>query len=70
VLKKLKVDLTLVRPPRITGGVKNKKEIKADEHNPASIQVNVEYLASFIIEQVTSDLWLKKAPLVSCASLN
>lgn len=65
VLKKSKLDWTLIRPPRITDSYKKRKEIKADEYNLARIQVNVENLASFILEQVKSDVWVKKAPLVS-----
>jgi putative NADH-flavin reductase len=60
VLKKSKLEWTLVRPPRIAKGKSKGKNLVADEKNLASIQVNVEDLAVFILEQ-----WIRKAPLVS-----
>jgi hypothetical protein len=54
----------LVRPPRI---IKEKRQghLVADEKNLASVQVNVEDLAGFMLEQVNSDQWIEKAPLVA-----
>ncbi len=64
VLKKLHIDWTLVRPPRITKGEPT-GNLLADEKNLARIQVNVEDLANFMLEQMTSETWIKKAPLVA-----
>ncbi len=64
VLKKSNLDWTLVRPPRITKGV-SKGVLIADEKNLARTQVNVEDLADFILDQITSEKWLNKAPLVA-----
>jgi putative NADH-flavin reductase len=65
VLKKSKLEWTLVRPPRISKAKSEGKKIMADDKNLASMQVNVDDLAGFIIDQITSGVWLKKAPLVS-----
>ena len=54
----------MVRPPRITKG-ELKGNLTADERNLARTQVNVEDLADFILEQITSEGWIKKAPLVA-----
>jgi putative NADH-flavin reductase len=64
VLRKSNLDWTLVRPPRIT---KEKPigYLAADEKNLASVQVNVEDLVEFLLEQLTSEKWLAKAPLVA-----
>lgn len=64
VLKKSNLDWTLVRPPRIIKGKSNTK-LQADEKNLASIQINVENLVEFMLEQLTSTQWIKKAPLVA-----
>ncbi len=64
VLKKSNLDWTLVRPPRIIEG-KSKSKLHANEKNLASVQVNVENLVDFILEQLTSTQWIKKAPLVA-----
>ena len=65
VLKKSKLEWTLVRPPRIAKGKSQGKRLIADEKNLASLQVNVEDLSIFILEQINSDTWKRKAPLVS-----
>jgi putative NADH-flavin reductase len=54
VLRKSNLDWTLVRPPRI---IKEKRQghLVADEKN----------LAGFMLEQVNSDQWIEKAPLVA-----
>jgi putative NADH-flavin reductase len=64
VIKKSNLNWTLVRPPRITKG-ESKGNLIADEKSLARTQVNVEDLADFIIDQITSEKWLKKAPLVA-----
>jgi putative NADH-flavin reductase len=65
VLKKSKLEWTLVRPPRIADGESKSKKLTADEKNLASLQINVEDLSIFLLEQITSDTWIRKAPLVS-----
>lgn len=67
VLKKSNLDWTLVRPPQITKGGSMGK-VKADEKNLARIKINVNDLSDFILAQINSKEWIKKAPLV--ASLN
>lgn len=65
VLKKSNLEWTLVRPPAIIKGKSGSGNLLADEKNLASLKVNVEDLANFMLEQIISDLWFKKAPLVS-----
>ncbi|MEJ2495819.1 MAG: NAD(P)H-binding protein [Ignavibacteriaceae bacterium] len=65
VLKKSDLDWTLVRPPGIMKEVFKGKGVIADEKNLARTKINVEDLADFIIEQITSKDWIKKAPLVA-----
>jgi putative NADH-flavin reductase len=65
-LRESNLDWTLVRPPRIT----NDKPIGrflVDEKNLASVQVNVEDLAEFLLKQIASRKWIRKAPLVATA---
>jgi putative NADH-flavin reductase len=64
VLKKSDLDWTLIRPPRITQG-KPGFEIIADEKNLAGLNINVEDLADFMLNQIESKEWVKKAPLVA-----
>ena len=64
VLKTSDLDWTLVRPPRITSG-KITTELLADEKNLYSLSVSVEELSDFILDQIKSREWIKKAPLVS-----
>ena len=52
VLKKSNLDWTLVRPPRIIKGRSDEK-LQVDEKNLASVQVNVENLVEFMLEQLT-----------------
>jgi putative NADH-flavin reductase len=67
VLRKSNLDWILVRPPRIT---KDKPigHLIADERNLASVQVNVEDLTEFILDQLNSGKWVGKAPLVATVS--
>lgn len=64
VLKKSDLDWTLVRPPRVS-----KKEpagnLLADEKNLAGLEIGVEELADFILDQIDSKNWIRKAPLVA-----
>jgi hypothetical protein len=64
VLQKSQLDWTLIRPPRIGQG-KSKAEIVADEKNLASLEIKVEDLAEFMLKQIESNEWIKKAPLVA-----
>jgi hypothetical protein len=54
----------LVRPPRITQD-KPIGHFVSDEKNLASVQVNVEDLAEFLLDQIASRKWIGKAPLVA-----
>jgi putative NADH-flavin reductase len=64
LLRKSNLDWTLVRPPRVTTE-KRQGHLVADEKNLASVQVNVEDLADFILEQIISGEWIARAPLVA-----
>ena len=66
VLKASNLDWTLVRPPLITKG-QPMGNVLADETNLSKTSVNVEDLANFMLELITSDKWIKKAPLVASA---
>lgn len=66
VLRKSNLDWTLVRPPRVVKG-KPQGKLCADEKNLASVQVDVEDLAKFLLDQIQSEKWIKKAPLVATA---
>lgn len=65
VLKISNLDWTLIRPPCIIKGKFKGKGIIADEKNLARTRVNVEELASFILDQTESSEWIRKAPLVA-----
>jgi putative NADH-flavin reductase len=64
VLKKSDLDWTLVRPPRIANEVAS-GNISANEKKLESLKVSVGDLTDFILEQITSKEWIRKAPLVS-----
>jgi BioD-like phosphotransacetylase family protein len=64
VLKSSDLDLTLVRPPRITNEAVS-GNISADEKILKSLKINVGDLTDFVLQQITSKEWIKKAPLVS-----
>jgi putative NADH-flavin reductase len=64
VLQKSEIDWTLLRPPRIKNG-KSNGEIIADEKNLASLNIYVEDLVEFILKQIESKEWIKRAPLVA-----
>lgn len=64
VLRKSTLDWTLVRPPQIVDGTPP-GHLVADEKNLARTKVNVEDLADFMLAQIISDEWIKKAPLVA-----
>jgi putative NADH-flavin reductase len=64
VLKTSDLDWTLVRPPRIANE-KVSGKISVNERKLDSLKVSVEDLADFILEQITSKEWIRKAPLIS-----
>jgi putative NADH-flavin reductase len=64
VLKASDLDWTLVRPPRIANE-KASGNISANEQKLDSLKVSVEDLTDFILKQITSKDWIRKAPLVS-----
>jgi putative NADH-flavin reductase len=64
VLKKSNLDWTLVRPPRIANEPAS-GNISADGKMLNRLKISVEDLTDFILEQITSKEWIRKAPLVS-----
>jgi putative NADH-flavin reductase len=64
VLKSSDLDWTLVRPPRITNET-NSGSISVDEKNLRSLKVSVDDLTDFILKQISSKEWIRKAPLIS-----
>jgi putative NADH-flavin reductase len=64
VLKSSDLDWTLVRPPRIANEEAS-GNISADEKNLYSLKVSVGDLTDFLLEQISSKEWIRKAPLVS-----
>jgi putative NADH-flavin reductase len=64
VLKSSDLDWTLIRPPRIANeGASGNMSV--NEKNLESLKVSVEDLTDFILLQITSKEWLRKAPLIS-----
>jgi putative NADH-flavin reductase len=64
VLKKSNLDWTLVRPPRIANEPAS-GNISGDGKMLNRLKISVEDLTDFILEQITSKEWIRKAPLVS-----
>lgn len=64
VLRQSDLEWTLVRPPRIAPR-KPPGELVADESGLPSLQVWVEDLADFILQQLESREWIRRAPLVA-----
>lgn len=64
VLKRSDLEWTLVRPPRITVS-SPRGSLVADGRNLASLQVNVDDVADFMLEQIVSREWVRGAPLVA-----
>jgi nucleoside-diphosphate-sugar epimerase len=64
VLKTSDLDWTLVRPPQIVKG-KATGKLSADEKNLAGMQADVDDLTDFMLEQIVTKNWIRKAPLVS-----
>ena len=64
VLKSSDLDWTLIRPPRIANeGTSG--NIYVNEKNLENIKVSIEDLTDFILLQITSKEWIRKAPLIS-----
>ncbi|MBD3226548.1 MAG: NAD(P)H-binding protein [Caldithrix sp.] len=69
VLKQSNLDWTLVRPPHIVTG-EPAGHVSANEKKLFKTNVNVEDLANFILDQIASREWIKRAPLVSSGNSN
>lgn len=67
VLRASDLDWTLVRPPAITKGAPTGDQIVADDKHLASLKINVEDLAEFMLAQLTSSQWVGKAPLLAAS---
>jgi putative NADH-flavin reductase len=64
VLKSSDLDWTLIRPPRIANEAAS-GNIFVDEKYLKSLKVSVEDLTDFILQQISSNEWIRKAPLIS-----
>jgi putative NADH-flavin reductase len=64
VLKSSDLDWTLIRPPRIANEASS-GSISVDEKNLRNLKVSVEDLTDFILQQLSSKEWIRKAPLIS-----
>jgi putative NADH-flavin reductase len=64
VLKSSELDWTLVRPPQIVKGRATGK-LATDEKNLAGMWADVDDLTDFLLKQITSPEWIRKAPLVA-----
>jgi putative NADH-flavin reductase len=64
VLKSSDLDWTLIRPPRIANEAAS-GSISVDEKNLKNLKVSVEDLTDFILQQISSKEWIRKAPLIS-----
>lgn len=64
VLVRSDLDWVIIRPPRVVAGTPTGKVI-ADEHNLASLQIDVQDLVAFMLGQITSNRWIRKAPLIA-----
>ena len=68
VLKSSDLDWTLVRPPRIANEEAS-GSISVDEKKLKNLKVSVEDLADFMLQQITSKEWIRKAPLISSGKI-
>jgi putative NADH-flavin reductase len=64
VLKTSDLDWTLVRPPRIANEEAS-GTLSTDERKLQSLKVSVGDLTDFILKQINSKEWIRRAPLVS-----
>ena len=63
-LRKSDLDWTLVRPPRIASG-RRTGTVLADERKLAGLWIDVDDLVDFMLKQISSDEWVRRAPLVA-----
>jgi putative NADH-flavin reductase len=68
VLKSSDLDWTLIRPPRIANEQAS-GNISVDDKNLKNLKVSVEDLSDFILLQITSNEWIRKAPLISSGKI-
>ena len=68
VLKLSNLDWTLVRPPRIVNEPAS-GNISVDEKNLKNLKVSVGDLTDFILLQITSKEWIRKAPLIASGKI-
>jgi putative NADH-flavin reductase len=68
VLKSSDLDWTLIRPPRITDEPAS-GNISVDEKNLKNLKVSVGDLTDFILLQIASKEWIRKAPLISSGKM-
>ena len=64
VLKASNINWTLIRPPRISKE-KGTGNISADERRLHTLSISVDDLTDFMLQQLSSEEWIRKAPLVS-----
>jgi len=68
VLKSSDLDWTLVRPPRIANEAAS-GSMSINEKNLKYLKVSVEELTDFILQQISSKDWIRKAPLISSGKI-
>jgi putative NADH-flavin reductase len=68
VLKSSNLDWTLVRPPRIANEPAS-GNISVDEKDLKNLKVSVGDLTDFILLQINSKEWIRKAPLISSGKI-
>jgi putative NADH-flavin reductase len=68
VLKSSDLDWTLVRPPRIANEPAS-ENISVDEKKLKNLKISVEDLTEFILQQISSKEWIRKAPLISSGKI-
>jgi uncharacterized protein len=64
ILLQSDLDWTIVRPPRIVSSF-TKHTLNIDENKLYRSKVMVDDLAEFMLDQLVSDKWIRKTPLVS-----
>jgi hypothetical protein len=68
VLKSSDLDWTLIRPPRIANEAAS-GSLYVDEKNLINLKIGVEELTDFILRQISSKEWIRKAPLISSGKI-
>jgi uncharacterized protein len=64
ILDEKDLDWTLIRPAFITNKI-SKGEISVNDHKLPGLSVSLEDLARFIVEQISSTQWIRKAPMIA-----